>query len=980
MSLYLFPVESLGECGGLARALFVTGGASLSELAPTVQHGVLFSTRSARRAEVRTLARPLAALHLARRDGRKWSLTDAGIEYVRAGDPDDPFTVTESQAAVVRGILEANAELPIARGLVTALQAIDAAEPGEAEKQFPDALADLAKWDTATALAQSSRYYNVLRELRLITFDFKLRIRGRELLTNAPRDIEPPAAEDVRVWLIRAGAGGENEDIAREQSVALIGWSELGPLNPSLSRQDLREMIGETYGETRPRSLDAQVSSIYRFIHDVGDGDLVVLPLKSDPRKVSIGRIVGRYSFRAGGPFAGRDAHHHRHTQWLAWGVPYARFDDDLQAAFGAQGTLSEIVRPRVAERLLAAAVAEDETIHVVLKWSEKYGEQTIEDHRRIADANGEVWWSVIGRQDRRKLAPKWHEQLEQQLEAGVPTHAYIVGPTSWRTEILDLTDTPRDLDANLVAAEQDGQHSLWVKLANFQPTPRDWLLSHLDLASSAGTPLSPGALGNQTNPLIVRLSGPRRAQTQRVWWVNQGKTFATERGQGFIWAPKVARDGSVREFWRALEDTSIGDLILHYSDGAVRAVSVVADEAVDAPNPGAADADRDREGWLVSTDYRDLPVPLLLDDIPMDTRIAESGPFDREGRIIQGYFFPLSDSFVNQLAREHPQLGLQPDDEHTALITYTSPSFPAIETDLGSGGLRLDQRTLRRYHASLSTRGFVILAGVSGGGKTWLAEAYAKAIGAVTLVVPVAPNWTANEDLIGFAPALDGDYRHTPFSRFLQRAAAEYASAEARGNEARPYHLILDEMNLARVEYYFAKFLSAMEQRSRYGTATIFLSDELSVLLTPNLKFIGTVNVDETTFGFADKVYDRAQLIELEAPAEAIAAHLAGTPHGDALFAIWNAVNDIAPFAFRIADEVKAYIDAAGELGVPWTEALDDQLLQKVLPKMKGTDPKLGEALRAVLEMTEPDFPLTARKARRMLADFEADGLVAYF
>jgi hypothetical protein len=980
VSLYLFPVESLGQCGGLAQTLYEMDGASLPEVAQNALDRVLFPTPSARSGGLRTLIRPLAALGLAERHGRQWTLTEAGTEYVRARHPGSLFSVTEEQAAVVCRVLAAHSESPIARGIVAALQAINATEPRHVVERFPETLAELAEWDAATALPQSRRYRTVLQELQLITPDLELRPWGRELLLNAPPDLEPPIAKDVRTWLIRAGTSGENEDVAREASVALIGWSELGPLGPDLSRQQLREMIGETYGETRARSLDAQASSIYRFIHEVSDGDLVVLPLKSDPRKVSIGRIAGPYSFRNDGPFAGRDAHHHRRTEWLAWGVPYTRLDDDLQTAFGAQGTLSEIIRPDAVERLLAATVAEDETIHLVLKWSEKHGPLTIEDHRQVADVHGQVWWSVIGRQDRRKLAPKWHDQLEQQLEAGVSTYAYISGPTSWRTEILDLTDTPGDVDPDLLASEQDGQHSLWVKLANFRPIERDWLMDHLDLASSAGTPLSRGALGNQTNPLIVRRSGLRRAQTQRVWWVNQGRTFATEREQGFMWAPKVARDGSVREFWRAMEDASIGDLILHYSDGAVRAVSIVADEAIDAPRPGAAAADRDREGWLVATDYRDLPAPLLLNDIPIDARIAEGGPFDRDGRIIQGYFFPLSDSFVNELAREHSQLGLQADDEDTALIAYTPPSFPAIETDLGSSGLRLDPRTLRRYHASLSTRGFVILAGVSGGGKTWLAEAYAKAIGAVPLVVPVAPNWTANEDLIGFAPALDGEYRHTPFSRFLQRAAAEYASAEARGNEARPYHLILDEMNLARVEYYFAKFLSAMEQRSRDGTATIFLSDELSVLLTPNLKFIGTVNVDETTFGFADKVYDRAQLIELEAPAETIAAHLAGTPHGDTLFAIWNAVNDVAPFAFRIAEEVKAYIDAAGELGVPWKEALDDQLLQKVLPKMKGTDPKLGDALRAVLDLTESDFPLTARKARGMLADFDAHGLVSYF
>jgi 5-methylcytosine-specific restriction endonuclease McrBC GTP-binding regulatory subunit McrB len=67
--------------------------------------------------------------------------------------------------------------------------------------------------------------------------------------------------------------------------------------------------------------------------------------------------------------------------------------------------------------------------------------------------------------------------------------------------------------------------------------------------------------------------------------------------------------------------------------------------------------------------------------------------------------------------------------------------------------------------------------------------------------------------------------------------------------------------MNLARVEYYFARFLSAMEVRVRYGTGRIELGPEEQVVLPPNLRFAGTVNVDETTHGFADKLYARAQL-----------------------------------------------------------------------------------------------------------------------
>ena len=132
--------------------------------------------------------------------------------------------------------------------------------------------------------------------------------------------------------------------------------------------------------------------------------------------------------------------------------------------------------------------------------------------------------------------------------------------------------------------------------------------------------------------------------------------------------------------------------------------------------------------------------------------------------------------------------------------------------------------------------------------------------IGAEYCLVPVAPNWTTNEDLLGYVdPLTERLYHHTVFSYFLGEAAAqEYEQARDEGRLAIPYHLVLDEMNFARVEYYFAKFLSAMEVRARSGVAPIDLGAQKVINLYPNLYFIGTINVDDTTHGFCDKIYDR--------------------------------------------------------------------------------------------------------------------------
>ncbi len=311
--------------------------------------------------------------------------------------------------------------------------------------------------------------------------------------------------------------------------------------------------------------------------------------------------------------------------------------------------------------------------------------------------------------------------------------------------------------------------------------------------------------------------------------------------------------------------------------------------------------------------------------------------------------------------------------------VPRPKPALAEIVAEIQAGGLRLSAQTIRRYHFSIETRGFVILAGLSGSGKTQLAKQYATAVGAANLLVAVAPNWTSNEDLLGYTDPIGGEYVDTEFSRFLSRASAEFQAADDEQREALDYHLILDEMNLARVEYYFAKFLSAMELTGGSSLPTIELGAQ-AVQLTPNLKFIGTVNVDETTHGFADKVYDRAQLIEIPVDREQIAEHLAGRPYQKLMLALYDALLGVAPFAYRVLDNIDAYVSAASKVGVSWQDATDEQVLQKILPKVKGTDPQIGPALQGIIELTDEEFPLTNDKARRMSDAFRDHGFVSFF
>jgi MoxR-like ATPase len=324
----------------------------------------------------------------------------------------------------------------------------------------------------------------------------------------------------------------------------------------------------------------------------------------------------------------------------------------------------------------------------------------------------------------------------------------------------------------------------------------------------------------------------------------------------------------------------------------------------------------------------------------------------------------------------QRPEVPDPPPEEPTL---YVEPSFDEILEHFSNAGLRIESETLLRYHLSLKTRGFVILSGVSGTGKSWLTRLYSEAVGGEFCLVPVAPNWTTNEDLLGYHNPVADAYVDTEFTRFLRRAADSQAAADEAGEPSKPFFFVLDEMNLARVEYYLAKFLSVMEARDHEGVA-LELSEAERIPMPKNLYAIGTVNVDETTHGFADKVYDRAQVIELPITSQDMASFVGDATYAARLLEVWMAVSPVAPFAYRVADEVARYVTAATEAGLEWQVALDHQVLQKVLPKLARVDERVGLALQALIDVCADGLPHSEAKARSTLRNLEAYGFAAYF
>lgn len=201
----------------------------------------------------------------------------------------------------------------------------------------------------------------------------------------------------------------------------------------------------------------------------------------------------------------------------------------------------------------------------------------------------------------------------------------------------------------------------------------------------------------------------------------------------------------------------------------------------------------------------------------------------------------------------------------------------------------------------ALSTNQIITLYGPPGTGKTTLVSKMAKALGARCTIVSVQSSWTDSSDLLGYYSPIDKTYEGTVFVEALIEAYREWID---KGNDSRLHLICLDEMNLARVEYYFATFLSLLqlpekdrtlrllpsyieddldemaEKASKGGNGEpIFDKDDLapeqeyllrlrkyhSFVLPPNVHFIGTINNDDTTNELSPKVRDRSMFISLD-------------------------------------------------------------------------------------------------------------------
>ena len=278
---------------------------------------------------------------------------------------------------------------------------------------------------------------------------------------------------------------------------------------------------------------------------------------------------------------------------------------------------------------------------------------------------------------------------------------------------------------------------------------------------------------------------------------------------------------------------------------------------------------------------------------------------------------------------------------------------------------LYYDIEDIRKFISGMAVSHLLILQGMSGTGKTSLAHAYGSFTDNASTVIPVQPMWKERTDLIGY---------YNEFTKRFNETLLLEKMYEANYSKDM-YITVLDEMNIARVEYYFAEFLSLLELPNADERYLDVVSDKWEtdpqqfrdgrIKLPENMWFIGTANNDDSTFAISDKVYDRAMVLNLDSKCERFAAPLTEKMHVSSeqfCDLVRQALREHEvsrrnqarlaeldkylikhfhiTFGNRIMKQIKTYIPVYVSCGGDELTALDDILAKKVIRKLETQNP----------------------------------------
>jgi 5-methylcytosine-specific restriction enzyme B len=317
------------------------------------------------------------------------------------------------------------------------------------------------------------------------------------------------------------------------------------------------------------------------------------------------------------------------------------------------------------------------------------------------------------------------------------------------------------------------------------------------------------------------------------------------------------------------------------------------------------------------------------------------------------------------------------------------------FKSEASKSGLVISEEHIEDLHHALHSQGrkrFVILSGLSGTGKTRIIHEYAL-MNCLLLnldpekhvsLVAVSPDWQDHTGLLGYVNALHEEPTY-------QREEALLLVLKAASDPANPYFLILDEMNLARVERYFAPFLSAMETGGAlrlHGAEEPVDGVPPSVPWPANLYIAGTVNMDETTFAFSDKVLDRAftfEFWEVDLKAFFEQSRVRDSRVEQVLLSLYALLRPVRRhFGYRTAKEVLEFVSQAGTNAAieRRNRLLDRAVFSKVLPRIRGENAKpFKEALEGLHTYCQKEqLVQSASKLKEMSEMLQHTGITRFW
>ena len=289
----------------------------------------------------------------------------------------------------------------------------------------------------------------------------------------------------------------------------------------------------------------------------------------------------------------------------------------------------------------------------------------------------------------------------------------------------------------------------------------------------------------------------------------------------------------------------------------------------------------------------------------------------------------------------------------------------------------------IRSFIANLATSKIMILQGMSGTGKTSIALAFEDFIGNQTTVIAVQPMRKERSDLVGYFNEFTKKFNETPLLKELYKS----------NFSDKIFIIVLDEVNIARIEYYFAEFLSLLEYPNLEQRTLEITNDKWNkdpkllkdgrLLIKPNVYFLGTANNDESTFSISDKVYDRAMILNLDKKAEVFDGKaqdkikLSNTNFEELVKNAQNSYKNTEKleqwieifnkiimqdfginFGNRMINQLKTYVPTYMACGGKEEDAFDDFVSKKILRKLEGKDSlKINSSIGPFIDEINTEF-----------------------